>query len=126
MGMLYLFIFSESVLGFQATARLISVFPTAYYLLEFLLFSFLRAPSTVKKYLREGVLFQTFLRQHRLPEALPTSAEHVPLYLSLVLEKNQASAVSMPYSVLKWIHGLLLIPYNLLDVSLCQKLVDAE
>ena len=43
MGMLYLFSFSESVLGFQVIARLISVFPTAYYLLEFvfLFFSFL-------------------------------------------------------------------------------------
>ena len=85
-----------------------------------------RALSTVKKYLREGVLYLTFLRQHRLPEVLPTSVEHVSLYLSLLLEKNQASAVSMAYSGLKWIHGLLPIAYNPLDVGLCQKFVDAE
>ena len=77
-------------------------------------------------YLREGVLYQTFLLPHRLPEALPTSAEHVLLYLSLLLEKNQASAVSMAYSALKWIHGLLPIPYSPLDEGLCQKFVDAE
>ena len=32
----------------------------------------------------------------------------------------------MAYSALKWIHGLLPIPYNPLDVGLCQKFVDAE
>ena len=71
-------------------------------------------------------MYLTFLRQHRLSEVLPTSVEHVSLYLSLLLEKNQASAVSMAYSALKWIHGLLPIPYNPLDVGLCQKFVDAE
>ena len=85
-----------------------------------------RVPSTVKKYLREGILYQTFLRQHRLPEALPTSAERVSLYLSFLLKKNQASAVSMACSALRWIHGLLPIPSNPLDVGLCQKFVDAE
>ena len=85
-----------------------------------------RAPSTVRKYLREGVLYLTFLRQHRLPEVLPTSVEHVSLYLSLLLDMNQASAVSMAYSALKWIHGLLPIPHNPLDVGLCQKFVDTE
>ena len=85
-----------------------------------------RAPSTVKKYLREAVLYQTFLRQHRFPEALPTSVEHVSLYLSSLLAKRQASSVSMAYSALKWIHGLLPIPSNPLEAGLCQKFVDAE
>ena len=38
MGMLYLISFSESVLGFQAIPRLISVVPTTYYLMGFLFF----------------------------------------------------------------------------------------
>ena len=32
----------------------------------------------------------------------------------------------MAYSALKWIHGLLPIPYNPLNVGLCQTFVNAE
>ena len=71
-------------------------------------------------------MYQTFFRQHRSPEALPTSVEHVSLYLSFLLEKHQPSAVSIAYSALKWIHGLLPIPCNPLESGLRRKFVVAE
>ena len=85
-----------------------------------------RAPSTVKKYLKEGVLFQQFLQQNRLSETLPAKAEHVSLYLCFLLDKRRTSVVSTAYATLKWIHGLLPIAYNPLDSGLYKKLVDAE
>lgn len=71
-------------------------------------------------------MFLQFLKENQFPEALPSTVEHVSLYLCFLLDKSQASAASMAYSALKWIHSLLPVSFNPLDAELCKKFVEAE
>ena len=85
-----------------------------------------KAP-TVKKYLKEGVLFQQFLQKiGYLGHYPPRRSMFLRICVSCSIKDEQALSLLLIYAALKWIPGLLPIAFNPLDSGLCKKLVDAE
>ena len=85
-----------------------------------------RAVSTVKRYMKEVVMFLKFQTDRGLAGSFPATVVHLSLYLSLLLGKRKVGAVSIAYAALKWVHGILPVERNPLDCGLCRNLVEAE
>lgn len=85
-----------------------------------------RAPSTVKRYIKEVNLFLQFQAHRGLSCYFPTTVLHLSLYLSFLLGKRKVCVAATAYAALKWVHAILPLHQNPLDSGLCRNLVEAE
>ena len=85
-----------------------------------------RATPTVKRYIKEVILFLQFQAHRGLSCGFPATVVHLFLYLSFLLGKRKVCVTSTAYAALKWVHGILPLKQNPLDSGLCRNLVEAE